>query len=209
MEQLRFRAATDGDVECVAEILHGAPGPEVVALLGGEERARRFGFARARLQATGRAWRRTLLAERDGRPVAALQWRPGSEPALPLSLALVRAAVRALGLAGAAAAWRRDRMARRVNPPPPADAFHVEELHVLPDLRGHGIGGALLAQAETLARKEGFHRMSLVTHKENPAQGLYRRAGFVEVERRVDPDYERLTGIPGRLLMVKPLAPSV
>jgi ribosomal protein S18 acetylase RimI-like enzyme len=53
--------------------------------------------------------------------------------------------------------------------------------------------------------------MSLVTHTENPAQRLYRRMGFEETERRVDPRYLELVGIAGRVLMVKRLgkdAPS-
>lgn len=115
------------------------------------------------------------------------------------------ATIRALGPWGAARAGLRDRVRRRVNPPPPAGAFHIEELHVLEGLRGGGIGGALLGHAEALARAQGFRLLSLITHTANPAQRLYRRAGFLEVERREDPDYERLAGISGRLLMVKRL----
>jgi len=85
----------------------------------------------------------------------------------------------------------------------------VEELHVLPSLRGRGIGGSLLGHAEKLARSEGFREISLVTHTENRAQRLYRRAGFQEVDRREDPAYKRLTGISGRILMTKRLAPAV
>ena len=61
----------------------------------------------------------------------------------------------------------------------------------------------LLGHAEELARSEGFREISLITHTENPAQRLYRRAGFEELDRHEDPAYERLTGIWGRLLMAK------
>lgn len=206
MDKLRFRIATVGDVDCVAEIVHGSPGPEAVAVLGGEEPARRFGLALTRLQAKGGGWHRTILAEASGRPVAVLQWRLGSDPPLPISFQLAWATIRALGPFGAVRAWWRDRARQRVNPSPPAEAFHVEELHVLPSLRGRGIGGLLLGHVEEMARSEGFRQMSLITTSANPAQRLYRRAGFEEIERREDAAYERLTGTAGRLLMTKRLA---
>jgi ribosomal protein S18 acetylase RimI-like enzyme len=206
VEKLRFRIATEWDIDRVAEIIHGSPGPEAVALVGGEERARRFGFAITRLQAKGRGWRRTILAEVGGRPVAVLQWRLGSEPALTLSCQLAWATISALGPFGAASAWRRNQVRQRVNPSPPASAFHVEELHVLPSFRDRGIGGSLLGHAEEVALSEGFRQISLITNSENRAQRLYRRAGFEEVDRREDPAYKRLTGIAGRILMAKCLA---
>ena len=46
----------------------------------------------------------------------------------------------------------------------------------------------------------------LVTTVINPARHLYERQGFEVVETRTDDVYERMTGIPGRNLMVKELA---
>ena len=48
--------------------------------------------------------------------------------------------------------------------------------------------------------------MSLVTTVVNPARHLYERQGFKVVETRTDAEYERMTGIPGRNLMVKELS---
>jgi len=47
--------------------------------------------------------------------------------------------------------------------------------------------------------------MSLTTHIANPARHLYERHGFRVVETRTDPDYERYTGIEGRVRMAKEL----
>ena len=67
-------------------------------------------------------------------------------------------------------------------------------------------GGAALRFAEKEARRDGHSAMSLITTIVNPARRLYERQGFRVVETRTDPDYERYTGIPGRVLMVKELA---
>ncbi|HSJ98260.1 MAG TPA: N-acetyltransferase, partial [Myxococcota bacterium] len=193
MEELRVRPASEPDVDEVAGLIHGAPGREAVALLGGEAPARRFGFALTLARGRLEGWDRTLIAEQQGVPVGVLQWRVPSRHARS-SRSLALAALRALGPAGTARAWWRERIRRRIDPVPPPDAFHIEEIHAAPRLRGSGIGTRLLAHAETLARDLGCREMSLVTHTENPAQRLYRRMGFEETERRVDPRYLELVG---------------
>jgi hypothetical protein len=47
--------------------------------------------------------------------------------------------------------------------------------------------------------------MCLETGSANPARRLYERHGFEVVETKLDSGYERLTGSPGRILMVKEL----
>jgi len=44
-----------------------------------------------------------------------------------------------------------------------------------------------------------------VTATSNPARRLYERHGFVVVETKTDPEYERGVGAEGRILMVKAL----
>ena len=113
-----------------------------------------------------------------------------------------------LAIVGPAGLWRYVRYQRirpRVNLERPADAFYIGELDVHPDYRNRGIGGAMLSHAEEMARREGFTRMSLTTSTINPAQHLYTRHGYRIVETKLDAAYERMTGIPGRVLMVKEL----
>jgi GNAT superfamily N-acetyltransferase len=50
---------------------------------------------------------------------------------------------------------------------------HVEQVSVHPDRAGQGIGAALLAAAERLARARGHHRMTLTTFRDIPWNGPY------------------------------------
>ena len=60
---------------------------------------------------------------------------------------------------------------------------------VRPDLRGHGIGAHLLDQFFATARANGADRVFLEMRANNPAETLYRRAGFEPIGRR--PAYYR------------------
>ena len=69
--------------------------------------------------------------------------------------------------------------ARRVN----RDEIHVQALAVDADLRGQGIGSALLAAVEGRARASGIRRLSLDVVDTNPhARRLYERLGFQAVK---------------------------
>jgi GNAT superfamily N-acetyltransferase len=55
-----------------------------------------------------------------------------------------------------------------------------EDLVVLPERRGRGIGSALLRHVIASARTEGLTRITLLTDRGNKrAQALYRKVGFV------------------------------
>lgn len=55
----------------------------------------------------------------------------------------------------------------------------LEDVCVLPDHRGRGIGRALLAHALDWARASGLRRVTLLTDHDNvPAQALYASFGF-------------------------------
>lgn len=60
--------------------------------------------------------------------------------------------------------------------------LNVHDIAVRPEVRGQGIGRALLAAAESLALELGCCRMSLEVLEHNPARRLYAAAGFLGCE---------------------------
>jgi ribosomal protein S18 acetylase RimI-like enzyme len=60
---------------------------------------------------------------------------------------------------------------------------YLAELYVVPELRGRGLGRALMEAAMELARAEGADRMELGTSDDDvAARGLYESLGFVNTE---------------------------
>jgi ribosomal protein S18 acetylase RimI-like enzyme len=75
---------------------------------------------------------------------------------------------------------------RYVLPPIPPMAFYLQNLAVVPELRGRGVGQRLLEDVFERARQAGCEAVHLDLYAGNPAQALYERAGFkVLVETRV------------------------
>jgi ribosomal protein S18 acetylase RimI-like enzyme len=64
---------------------------------------------------------------------------------------------------------------------------YLEELYVVPDLRGQGIGRTLLEAALETARNEGATHMELGTSEDDEAaRALYESVGFINREGRPD-----------------------
>jgi GNAT superfamily N-acetyltransferase len=60
---------------------------------------------------------------------------------------------------------------------------YLEELYVVPDLRGNGLGRALLEAAMETARGEGAEQMELGTSEDDvAARHLYESTGFINRE---------------------------
>ena len=204
VERLVLREATRADADCVAELVGGDPSQESIGVCGDRERARAFGMALARASLFEGVVR-TIVAELEGRPVAVLQTTDGTGD-VGITRAGAAIALRVFGPIGVLGLAWRGRARARVGISPPSDALHIYELHVARELRGRGIGGAVLRYAEEQALMRGRRLLSLTTTTSNPARRLYARAGFRVVETRTDPVYRRITGIDGRHLMINQLA---
>jgi ribosomal protein S18 acetylase RimI-like enzyme len=64
---------------------------------------------------------------------------------------------------------------------------YLEELYVVPERRGQGLGRALMDAAMELARGRGAARMELGTaHDDTAARGLYESLGFTNREGKPD-----------------------
>lgn len=78
----------------------------------------------------------------------------------------------------------------------------IGRMAVLPEWRGRGVGGALLAEALAFARARGMARVYL--HAQVQAIGFYARHGFVAV----GPEHEE-AGIPHRRMVLTLPPPGV
>lgn len=201
---MALRAAAGSDVGRVAEIQHSTPASELVGLFGSVERARRFGLRQTARRGVLDDRRPVIVACRGERVVGFVQWSLGGADRSELHDVLDVLAV--APLRDLVRFPRRLQARARVDTPLPADAFYIAELHVDPTERGAGIGGALLDAAVAEAVRLGRGLVSLTTTIDNPARRLYERHGFVVVDEQRDPEYEALSGSPGRVRMDLDLA---
>jgi ribosomal protein S18 acetylase RimI-like enzyme len=192
------RPATEHDFNSVVDIIFGDPQPEVLALAGSPELARRFGAGRLHLHGFPDPTHPTVLACTDDKVLGILQYTTTPEMDRT-DWDMVQLIVRVFGLLGATRRARRFYGLTRVQVAAPPGSFYIAELHVDPASRGQGIGGTLLDWATAEAGDDRL--MTLHTTTSNPARALYERHGFVVRTTRSHREYKRYTGIEGRHLM--------
>jgi ribosomal protein S18 acetylase RimI-like enzyme len=202
--QVVLRAATPDDIAVISRIINVPPEPPLAHAIG-PDRATRLGDLFVREGVTI-AIPDTTVAVLDGEVVGVMDCGGGSTVELATGQAL-RMLPRILVIVWPVLprALRSFWVRRYVQFDPVPEAFPVAELYVDERQRNRGIGGRLLEHAEALARERGAARMSIETGITNPARRLYERHGYTVIATKADPRYERISGSPGRILMVKEL----
>jgi ribosomal protein S18 acetylase RimI-like enzyme len=183
----------------MADLMFAEPSVETVALAGSVDRAQRLGQGSLALAFDDHD-NQVFVAEDEQIAGFAIVSAGRDTPSMRR---LASMAVRAVGLVGAVSAAWRARARAAVDMQAPKGGLHLAELQVDPARRGQGIGGVLLDTVEEFARSEQAPHLSLTTTSANPARHLYERHGFELVDERSSDRYTRLTGVPGRVLMIK------
>lgn len=176
----------------MVEVMFAEPGVEQLAFMPSIAGARRF---------TRELWRLAgidgFIVADDHGEVIGFAWQSDGGVSTRNG---ARAARAAWGLAGplrlVARGWPRQLVEIRMPP-----GRKLVELQAHPERRGNGIGSLLLAHVITAA--DGGS-LSLTTRSDNPARRLYERHGFTVVAEKRHRAFEKRTGAPGRILMVRP-----
>ena len=85
-------------------------------------------------------------------------------------------------------------------------SYYIMALAVYPEFQGSGIGQALMAEAETVARAKGFKVMSLNVFAQNTgAIRLYESLGYTEVAREPAVGHDKIRYGGDVLLMTRDL----
>jgi ribosomal protein S18 acetylase RimI-like enzyme len=202
-DEVEIRKAARADLDSISRIMNYPPEPPLATMLG-VRRASRLGDILVKAGINIRL-EDSVVATAGGKTVGVMECGGRSAPGAGTGsyLRILPQILLALGPALPRAAygfWLRGCVAFE----PVPGAFAVVELYVDEGMRNRGIGGRLLNYAEDQARGR-WPRMCIETGATNPAQRLYERHGFSVIETKTDAHYERLTGSPGRILMIKEL----
>ena len=73
------------------------------------------------------------------------------------------------------------------------EGFLLENIAVVPEHRGKGLGKWLMELAELEARRQGFDSIYLYTHERmTENQEIYRHLGYIEYARRTESGFRRI-----------------
>ena len=145
-------------------------------------------------------WEGFLVAEVDGVPAAGLSGYVSSDPAMANPEPALAIASGAFGWSEAehrAAGARLGAFLTCVTEPPP-DTWVVEWVATRPAFRRRGLVHELLLAILDAGRGRGFARSQIMVFIGNTAaRCAYERAGFLFVDEKRDPEFDRLMGCPG------------
>ncbi|WP_232823651.1 GNAT family N-acetyltransferase [Dyella sp. C9] len=129
-------------------------------------------------------WRNHWVGVADDQ-VVAVGAGYGADRKWAFTLAAARQILRHYGIRRALGVIVRGLRVESVIRPPEGDMLYLAHLAVSPELRGQGVGRALIDQLVGLARGVGGRRVTLDVAASNPrAEALYRRCGFAVVGER-------------------------
>jgi len=178
-------------------------------LLVPEGEAERLAFAERLLLAEEPSWWHWSLfwiAEREGRPGAALSGFDPTQLAPPNASVPAAAGACGMGREQLAAAFARCAPAFACFHEPTPGAWIVESVATRPEARGAGLGAALVEHVLAEGREQGHSLAQLSLMIGNaPAQRLYERHGFAISAEKRDPGFENALGCPGIALMSRRL----
>jgi ribosomal protein S18 acetylase RimI-like enzyme len=195
------RPARATDAETVAPLLYASASAMYDRFAGSGERALAL-LARA-VDTPGNSASAEVVAvgELEGRPAGAMAAFPVAE-APARARAFLRLTLRSIPpVRWPGALWLYWAGAHAA-PTPPEATLYVDALAVDESARRRGVARALLAHAESEARRRHLPAVSLDTSLDNePARALYQEAGYDEVAYRPP-----ARGLPGFVALVKPLS---
>ena len=151
-------------------------------------------------------WRNHVVGELDGRVVAVgAAWSGRATPGF--TRAALGQIVSHYGVAAGTGVAVRGLRVEAVVRPPARDVWYVAHLGVPPELRGRGIGTALMRHLLGLGRSQGYARTELDVAFTNPAgERLYRRLGYEVVAERASSLANGRATVPGHRRMAAAIA---
>jgi GNAT superfamily N-acetyltransferase len=195
--RVRFRPATPEDAAVAVPLIYSS-GPVAFDYVF---TTRDGGDAQAFLQhcfvdgAGEFGWRNHWVGVVDGK-VVAVGAGYGADTKWAFTLAAARQIIGHYGLRRGLSVIARGLRVESLIRPPEGDMHYLAHLAVLPELRGQGVGRALIDQLVGMARDASRNRVVLDVASSNPrAEALYRRAGFKVVGERMS----RLANARGRV----------
>ena len=148
-----------------------------------------------------------LVAEVDGRPVAALGGYDPRSLGYPALRKAIVEVVHKLGLSGPdkAAGTRSEKILCCI-PEEVEGAWVIDSVATVPKFRRRGIVSKLLEKIVEKGRKKGFRRAQINMYIGNtPAQKAYEKHGFKVVDEKRHPAFEEEIGSPGMVRLLRDL----